>query len=201
VVLTTDQKGNIAEHAVLFEATRLGIDVYRPAGEGGRYDMLFELGEQFVRVQCKWAPRNGDVIMVRCYSSRRNRHGLVRRVYAVAEIDAFAAYCPDTERCYFLPYALFGERRQINLRVRRPRNNQRQKVNWAKDFEFAARLGRSRGAIAQLGERQRGTLEVAGSSPAGSTPLPDLFGPWQAEQIGNPDQCVLQVAEPEHTQL
>jgi len=33
--------------------------------------MIFELGSRLVRVQSKWAPRHGDVIVVRCYSSRR----------------------------------------------------------------------------------------------------------------------------------
>jgi hypothetical protein len=139
-VLTTDQKGNIAEAAVTLEATRLGIDVYRPTGEGGRYDMLFDLDSRFARVQCKWAPRHEDVVVVRCYSSRRNRDGVMRRIYAPGEIDAFAAYCPDVERCYFLPYDLFAGRTQVHLRLGPSRNNQRLGVNWAKDFEFAATL-------------------------------------------------------------
>jgi len=33
--LTTDQKGNIAEAAIALAATKLGIDVYWPLGEGG----------------------------------------------------------------------------------------------------------------------------------------------------------------------
>jgi hypothetical protein len=90
-MLTTHQKGNIAEHAVVYQATKLGIDVYRPVGEGGRCAMLFYLEGGFVRVQCKWASVYRDVIVVRCYSARRNRDGLVRRVYALEEIDAFAA--------------------------------------------------------------------------------------------------------------
>ena len=43
------------------------------------------------------------------------------------------------------------------------RNGQRSCINLAEAFEFD-------GAIAQLGERLRGTQEVAGSSPASSTP-------------------------------
>ena len=38
-MLTSDQKGNIAEAAVVAAAIKLGIDVYRPVGEGGRYDI------------------------------------------------------------------------------------------------------------------------------------------------------------------
>src|SRR4051794_15299449 len=41
--MTTDQKGAIAELAIQLAATKLGIDVYRPVAEGGRYDMIFDL--------------------------------------------------------------------------------------------------------------------------------------------------------------
>ena len=41
-------------------------------------------------------------------------------------------------------------------------------LNWAEDFEFGATLARF-GAVAQLGERDAGSVEAAGSSPAGST--------------------------------
>jgi hypothetical protein len=171
-VLTTGQKGAIAETAIAHEATKLGIEVYRPIVEGGRFDMIFLLGEELVRVQCKWAPRQGDAIIVRCYSNRRAREGLRRRVYTADEVDAFAAYCPDVDRCYFIRFGAIPARSQILLRLGPTRNNQRQLVNWAKDFELAATLGRHPGAIAQLGERVHGMHEVAGSSPAGSTLFP-----------------------------
>jgi hypothetical protein len=168
-MLTTDQKGDVAETAIVAAAVRLGIDVYRPVGEGGRYDMVFDLRERLLRVQCKWAPRQGDVIVVRCYSSRRNRDGVVHHTYRTGEIDGIAAYCPELDRCYFLPFDV--ERSQVLLRLGPSKNNQIHGVNWAKDYEFVATLGRS-GAVAQLGERQRGTLEATGSSPVGSTRLP-----------------------------
>jgi hypothetical protein len=167
-MLTTDQKGNIAETAIVAAAVKLGVDVYRPVGEGGRYDMIFEVGSRLWRIQCKWTPRHGDVVVLRCYSSRRNRDGVLRRKYVEGEIDAFAGYCPDTDRCYFLPFDLFTGRSQVHLRLGPCRNNQSLRIHWAKDYEFAATLG-ARGAIAQLGERRRGTPKVAGSSPAGST--------------------------------
>ena len=55
----------------------------------------------------------------------------------------------------------------IHLRLGPTRNNQRRGINWAERFEVAATLS-DEGAIAQLGERQSGTLEVTGSSPVGS---------------------------------
>ena len=165
--MTTDQKGGLAELAIAMSAIKLGVDVYRPMIEGGRYDLVFGLGSELVRVQCKWAPLNGDVITVRCLSSRRARVGFVKRRYESGEIDAFAAYCSANDTCYFLPHHLFAHRTAISLRLSPTRNNQASGVNWAKDFEFAATLA-ALGAVAQLGERQHGMLEATGSSPVGS---------------------------------
>ena len=165
-MLTTDQKGVIAELEIARQAAELGIGVWTPHTIE-RCDLIFDLRPELVRVQCKWSPQNGDVIVVRCCSNRRNRDGLVRRSYSVAEIDAFAAYCPDTDRCYLLPIVGFGHRSAIQLRIGPTRNNQAAGINWAGDFEFAATLRRL-GAIAQLGERLLGMQKVAGSSPAGS---------------------------------
>ena len=83
-------------------------------------------------------------------------------------MDAFAAYSVDLERCFYLPIERFAHERSIRLRLAPSKNNQRRRINWAEDFDFAATL-RALGAIAQLGERLHGMQEVAGSSPAGST--------------------------------
>ena len=75
--------------------------------------------------------------------------------------------CADTGRCYLLPPRMWVGRREVRLRVEPCKNNQQLRINWASDFEFAATLG-PQGAVAQLGERQRGTLEATGSNPVGS---------------------------------
>jgi PD-(D/E)XK endonuclease len=151
-VLTTDQKGVIAELAIAREAADLGIGVWS-AYTIERYDLIFDLRPKLLRVQCKWACRYDDVVIVRCYSCRRNREGLLRRIYSADEIDAFAAYCADLDRCFLLPLEVFGARKQIALRLSPTRNNQMQGINWADDFGLAATLSRLQGAIAQLGER------------------------------------------------
>jgi PD-(D/E)XK endonuclease len=166
--LTTDQRGVLAETAIVHAAVKLGIGVAKPVGDE-RYDLIFDLDGTLVRVQCKLARRRGDVVTIRCYSARRTPGGLLKRTYAAGEIDAFAAFCPELDRCYYVPYERVGDRTQVDLRLTPCRNNQRIGVNWAEDFEFGATLSRVPGAIAQLGERVHGMHEVAGSSPAGST--------------------------------
>ena len=168
--LSTDRKGNIAEQAIALAATQLGVDVYRPVGEGGRYDMIFDIGSRLVRVQCKWAPRRRGCVVVRCVSNRRGPDGFIARAYTAEEVDAVAAYCADEDRCYLIGAALIAGRREFCLRLDVPRNGQRGSINWAREFEFSALDWAALGAIAQLEERMRGTHEVAGSSPASSTP-------------------------------
>jgi PD-(D/E)XK endonuclease len=161
--MSTNHKGNIAEAELATAAIRLGIDVLKPLVEHGRYDLAFDLGSRLVRVQCKWAPLRGQVVSVNLCGYRYTSRGHVRSTYSVDEIDAVAAYCQPLDACYLLPVDLIAGMRAVQLRIAPPKNAQRAALHWAADYEFA-------GAIAQWGERLRGTQEVAGSSPASSTP-------------------------------
>jgi hypothetical protein len=135
-MLSTNQKGAIAETAIMHHAVRLGIEVYRPVVEGGRYDLIFGLDSGLLRIQCKWAARKGDVVVVNCISCRRGREGFVRRRYTADEIDAFAAYCVDVDRCFILPIAEFPAQGAIQLRLGPTRNNQKAGINWADDYDL-----------------------------------------------------------------
>jgi prevent-host-death family protein len=164
-VLTSNDKGNIAEMAIALEATKLGIEVLKPVAEHVRYDLAFDLGDRILRVQCKWARLEGSVVCVNLVGYRLTSRGSVRSKYTAEEIDAVAAYCQALDRVYFLPADEVAGRAAFYLRVAPTRNAQRAAINWADEYSL--------GAIAQLGERVSGTHEVAGSSPAGSTPQAD----------------------------
>ena len=97
------------------------------------------------------------------------------RRYTTDEVDAFAAYCADLDRCFLLPPKLWANRRLVQLRIAPTRNNQSPRINWADDFDFAAKL-RALGAVAQLGERLAGSQKVTGSNPVGSTFEVTTFG-------------------------
>jgi hypothetical protein len=161
--MNPSQKGAIAETAILHDATKNGIVVYRPAVEGARADMIFEFGNRLMRVQCKWARLLGRVVEVRARTCRRGPNGTyIRGTYSADEVDAIAAYCMANDTCYLIPRALFGSQVVLYLRLSAARNNQRRLVHWADEYRL--------GAIAQLGERDTGSVEVVGSSPTSSTP-------------------------------
>lgn len=159
-----NHKGNVAELAIATEAARLGLSVLKPLTEHERYDLALELGGRLLRVQCKWANYDGNVIHAHVGRCRTSRRGYVRATYLASEIDALAVYCQDLDRCYLLPASMVIDRHSLNLRVAPARNNQRAAINFAADYEL--------GAVAQLEERRPGRAEVRGSSPLSSTLLP-----------------------------
>jgi prevent-host-death family protein len=164
-VLTSNEKGNIAEAAIALEAIKLGIDVLKPVAEHGRYDLAFDVGNRILRVQCKWARLEGAVVCINLVGYRLTSAGGLRTKYTAEEIDAVAAYCQALDRVFLLPASEVAGRSAFYLRIAPTKNAQRAAINWADNYSL--------GAIAQSGERLRGTQEVAGSSPASSTPHSD----------------------------
>jgi PD-(D/E)XK endonuclease len=116
--------------------------VFRPLGEGWRYDLVIDLGEKLLRVQCKWASRNGDVLNARCVTNRHTPRGYVRTTYTADQIDALGVYAPDTDRCYLIPVSDVAGRTMISLRVGPTHNNQAQLIRWAKDYEMQGAIER-----------------------------------------------------------
>lgn len=139
-MLTTDQKGAVAELAIAHAAAELGVGVFKPLTDGERYDLIFDFRPRLIRVQCKTAVLKGDVLAVPFYSARRSRAGFVKRYYSTSEIDAIAAHNADLDRRYFIPLIEVPGRTYVHLRLAPCRNSQRLGVNWAEQFDFEARL-------------------------------------------------------------
>jgi hypothetical protein len=133
-MLTTDQKGAIAELAIAKAALLCDIDVYRPVQEGGRYDLIFDFGRRIDRVQCKWAPLHDGVVVIRAYSTRRTAQGLRRRPYAPGGSMRSRRTVPISTGATTSEPRSWGARVQVFLRVGQSRNNQSCGVNWADDF-------------------------------------------------------------------
>jgi prevent-host-death family protein len=142
----TNHRGNVAEMVIATEAMKLGVHVMKPLAEHTRYDLIFDIGGTLLRVQCKWAPLNGEVVTVRLLSSRYTSGGRqICTAYSSDEIDAVAAYCEELNQCYLIPVERFdGMRRALSLRVAPTRNRQIASINWAQDLLLE-------GAVAQLG--------------------------------------------------
>jgi prevent-host-death family protein len=159
--VNSNHKGNAAELAIAAEAAKLGLTVLVPLTEHERYDLVLGVGGQLLRVQCKWARRQGDVVFVSRSTSRRGREGYVRTRYTANEVDAIGAYCEELNDCFLIPIAIAEGKSAISLRLAPARNGQRAALHWAEQYRL--------GAVAQLEERRHGMAEVRGSSPLSST--------------------------------
>ena len=154
-------KGAIAEAAITSAAIELGIHVLRPLVEGRRYDLVFDTGGRLLRVQCKWAPKRGNVIAVNLVTHRCTPRGYVRTTYSADEVDGIGVYCQELKACFYVPIEKAAGRQRMHLRLAPAANQQSEAINWAADYHL--------GAIAQLGERRAGSAKVVGSSPTSST--------------------------------
>jgi prevent-host-death family protein len=148
--MNSNVKGAVAEQAIVLAAMKLGVPVLRPVAEHGRADLVLEIGGQLWRVQVKWGRLNPtrDVVIVAVATSRCTPRGHVRSRYTEQEVDLFAVYCGDLDRCFLLPAELLANRTVAYLRLAPTRNGQRACINLADDFSFD-------GAVAQLARATR----------------------------------------------
>jgi prevent-host-death family protein len=170
-----NHKGNVAELAIATEAAKLGLSVLKPLTEHERYDLVIGVGARLLRVQCKWAKLQRDVVAVKLTTSRRGAAGYVRTTYTAEEIDAIGAYCEALDECFLIPIDIVDGQGLIHLRLAPARNGQRAALNWAAEYRL--------GAVAQLAERCRGTAEVRGSNPLSSTSTDPSRAPCE-EEVG-----------------
>jgi hypothetical protein len=128
--------GQRSEAAVLAAFVKHGYRVLTPFGVNHRYDFVLDMGERFLRVQCKTGRLRKGVIIYNARSTRVNSRRGYSRGYA-GEIDLFAVYCPDTGRVYAVPVEL-SPAASGWLRIAPPANGQSRRIRWAKDYELPA---------------------------------------------------------------
>jgi|SRR5579864_1605620 len=127
-------KGKTSEAVILAALVRLGKHVLVPWGEE-RYDLAIDDDGRLMRVQCKTGTlRNGCIVFKTCITDARRPGG--DGGYA-GQIDAFAIYCPELDRVYFVPIGALPSRFFGYLRVHPARNRQTWNIRWARDFELA----------------------------------------------------------------
>ena len=116
---------------------RRGYRVLRPLSANVRYDLVLDLGDRFLRLQCKTGRLRGGAIVFSARSVRSNRNGTYVRSYT-DEADVFVVHCPETDRIYAVPVGESGVLKEASLRVSAPANGQIKGIRWAADHELPA---------------------------------------------------------------
>jgi hypothetical protein len=128
----TSARGNVSELKVAAAYVEAGFAVSVPLGGGAPYDLIVDTGRRLLKVQVKTGRlRNGCVIFP---MQRYSGHSGKPQSYVRGEIALFVVYCPDNAKIYVWQFG--ANPGQGYLRCSETRNNQQQKVRWAKDYEF-----------------------------------------------------------------
>ncbi len=105
---STKQKGDVAEHRVITECLRRGMNVLRPIGDRLQYDLAVERSGHLVRIQvkCAWpaqGPRAGShLVDIRRGNVRRGR---ATPEYTLESFEVLIAWLPDLDVFYVFPIA------------------------------------------------------------------------------------------------
>jgi len=118
--------------AIANALVQLGYAVFMPVGQNHRYDLLLDLGDRFLRVQCKTGRLKRGVIQFNTVSTRGNRSSVYRRGYQ-GQVDAFAVHCPQNHANYLVPIEVLPTGIG-SLRLAPTRNGQERGISWAADY-------------------------------------------------------------------
>jgi hypothetical protein len=125
-----------SEAAILGHLIRRGYAVLVPFGVNQRYDLVLDLGDRFVRAQCKTGRLRNGVVIFSTQSVRASMSGVFTRHYD-GEAEVFLVYCRELDSCYAIPVD-GAPRTAMSLRIDGTRNGQSDGVNWAADYELPA---------------------------------------------------------------
>ncbi len=127
----TKLKGNIAETKILADLISLGYTVSIPYGEDVRYDLVVDVDNKFLRIQCKYTTSNLEFV----YIKARSTNNWKTIVYNNSVIDVIATYDSSTDKIYYVPISEFKENQSsIQLRLTPSKNNQKLRTRKACDF-------------------------------------------------------------------
>jgi hypothetical protein len=130
--------GAISQAKVMAALVEAGKAVLAPCVSVLPYDLAIDEGGHLNRVQCKTGRLVRGAIYFRSHRLRaaKRESGWQRRVRDYAgDIDSFGVFCPDNGGVYLVPIEALPGRRVCSLRLTPPKNNQRRRIRWAKDFE------------------------------------------------------------------
>lgn len=113
---------------------KLGYNVLTPYGDCERYDFVVDVGNRFIKIQCKTASTDDDGASFKfsCRSSHRQGGKIIHHQYTKDEIDYFVTSFKG--RCYLIPVDQCGADKR--LRLLPTKNGQTRGITWAKNYEL-----------------------------------------------------------------
>lgn len=132
--VTTNLKGQLALAKAEIRALELGFIPSKPMFDT-RYNLILDGKNELKRIQVKYANgkptnTNGSVVVKLSYQNRKNDV----YTYQKEEVDGLIVYIPKIDKLCFLPPKLFINKRNICIRIKKTRNNQKKGIIFADDY-------------------------------------------------------------------
>lgn len=140
----TARRGLVTHLAVAQRLVELGFEVLEPVGNHLRYDLAYYVpasaGEkaQLVRIQCKSARLSRDKTCLLFNAFNLGGEGKLQKRGYQGQAEYFGIYSPETKGVYLIHVdeCPIGETSLRLVSTGKGRNQYRNGVRWAKDFEI-----------------------------------------------------------------
>ena len=130
----TKEKGDYGVLKVQCEYSKNGYIVMNPMTEHSPFDFVAYKNGIFQRVQVKYRTMVNGKITLPFRTSWNDRNGSHSRYYNFNEVDVFAIYCPNTDKCYFLKSEDVKGKKCIDLRILPAKNHQKENIIMAENY-------------------------------------------------------------------
>jgi len=132
------RKGNVGQFAVGLELTKLGYSVFTEEGDISKIDIIGEKQGKLIRIQVKAITPVGGSLICKMVKAGPN----YRFSYKKDMFDYFAIYDLSDNKVYLIDSTILDKNGNcLTLRKTQPKNNQKQKINMAEDYEISRILG------------------------------------------------------------
>lgn len=133
--MNTKLKGDLGELKVASDLVSQGYTISIPFGDNSAYDLILDKNNSLYRVQIKYVESNLDFLKVRLSSvTKQTARKLIHKPLSKDKVDLLAVYDRTDDICYYIPLSVCEGKQQLTLRKTSPKNNQKSKIFWAKDY-------------------------------------------------------------------
>lgn len=137
----TKEKGDIGLTQIIANLQLKGISAALPLSEHLPFDLIaIDNQARLARVSIKYRKLNKyNSLEVPLRTISSNARGYQVKVCDLNEVDAFAIYCPDNQKCYYISAKYLTEYKTTMLiRTEAPNHKYKEgslRFNWGSDFE------------------------------------------------------------------
>lgn len=123
----------------------MGYIVSFPFGENSRYDFIVDIDGILLKIQVKTSQGNESVFSFSTRSIHVNCKEVRMIKYSKEEIDYYMTYWDNNY--YLIPVKECGTAKK--LRLKPPKSNQQNKINYAKDYELCKQISMIKEEVAK----------------------------------------------------